>query len=81
MKRRKEEKEKEEEGRKKEKMKEEKRKKREAAGGRGVKEEEAVTDIEEVKAEMKDVGVEDAGGGGEGVLVVTPWLRGEAGHA
>ena len=36
-------------------------------------------DIEEVKAETEEVAVEDAGGGGD--LVVTPWLRGEAGHA
>ena len=65
--------------RKKEKKKEEKRKKKEAAGGRGVKEEEAATNIQEVKAEMEDVAVEgDAGGGG---LVVTPWLRGEASYA
>ena len=71
-----------EKSRRKEKKKEEKRKKKkEAAWGRGVEEEEAATDIEEVKAEMEDVAVEDAGGGGEGVLVVTPWLRGEAGHA
>ena len=82
-KRRKKERKKEETKRKKEKKKEEKRKKKEEAGGRGVKEEEAATDIEEVKAEMEDVAVEgDAGGaGGEGVLVVTPWLRGEAGDA
>ena len=33
---------------------------------------------------MEDVTVEDAGGGGwggQGVLFVTPWLGGEAGHA
>ena len=52
-------------------------------GGSGVKEEEAVTDIEEVKAKMEEVAVEgDAGGGwvggGGGA---TPLLRGEAGHA
>ena len=43
----------------------------------------AATDIEEVKAEIEDMAVEADGGGGEGqrVLVVTPWLRGEAGHA
>ena len=48
-----------------------------------MKEEEAATAIEEVKAEIEDMAVEgDARGGeGEGVLVVTPWLRGEAGHA
>ena len=47
-----------------------------------MKEEEAATNIEEVKEEMEDVAVEDAGGvGREGIFVVTPWLRGEAGHA
>ena len=45
-----------------------------------MKGEEAAIDIEEVKAEIQDVAVEgDARGGGGGV--VTPWLRGEAGHA
>ena len=79
-KRRKKEKKKEEKKRKKEKKKAEKRKKKEAAGERGVTEEEAATDMEEVKAEIEDMAVEgDAGGGGG--LVVTPWLRGEAGHA
>ena len=52
-----------------------------AAGGRGVKQEEAATDIEEVKAGIEDVAVEGDAGGGGGGLVVTPWLRGEAGHA
>ena len=49
-----------------------------------MKEEEAAEeDIEQVKAEVEGVAVEGeaAGGGGEGVLVATPWLRGEAGHA
>ena len=59
----------------------EKKKKEDAAGGRGVKEEEAAEEIEEVKAEVEDVAVEGEGAGGEGVLVATPWLRGEAGHA
>ena len=45
----------------------------------GVKEEEPGEDIEEVKAETEEVAVEDTRG--RGVLVVTPWLRGEAGHA
>ena len=36
-------------------------------------------DIEEVKAETEEEVVEDVEGGG--VLVVTPWLRGEASHA
>ena len=45
-----------------------------------MKEEDAATDIKEVKAEMEDMAVEgDARGGGGGV--VTPWLSGEAGHA
>ena len=65
--------------RKKEKKKEEEKKKKEAAGGRGVKEEEAATDIKEVKAEVEDVAVEGVGGGGG--LVATTWLRGEAGNA
>ena len=59
---------------------EEKKKKKGAAGQRGVKEEEAAEDIEEVKAEVEDAAVEGKGGGGEGVLVATPWLRGEAGQ-
>ena len=80
-KRRKEEEKKEEKKRKKEKKREEKKKKEDAAGGRGVKEEEAAEDIEEVKAQVEDVAVEGEGAGGEGVLVATPWLRGEAGHA
>ena len=47
-----------------------------------MKEEEAAEDFEEVKAEVEDVAVEGEGaGGGEGVLVATLWLRGEAGHA
>ena len=51
--------------------------------GGGVKEEQPGKDIQEVKAETEEVAVEDAGGGGwgQGVLVVTPWLRGEAVHA
>ena len=82
-KRRKKEKKKEEKKRKKAKKEKEKRKKKEAAGARGVKKEEAATDIEEVNAEMEDMVVEgDAGGGeGEGVLVLTPWLRGGGGDA
>ena len=48
-----------------------------------MKEEKAGTDSEEVKAEIKDMaaGGDTGGGEGEGVLVVTPWLRGEARHA
>ena len=46
-----------------------------------MKEEEAAEDIEEVKGEVEDVAVEGEGAGGEGVLVATPRLRGEAGHA
>ena len=34
-----------------------------------------------MKAEVDDVAVEGEGAGGEGVLVATPWLRWEAGHA
>ena len=34
-----------------------------------------------MKAEVEDVAVEGEGAGGEGVLVATPWLRREAGHA
>ena len=45
-----------------------------------MKEEKAAEDIEEVKAEVEDVAVEGGGAGGEGFLVATPWLRGEAGH-
>ena len=45
---------------------------------RVVKEEDLGEGIEEVKAEKVEVAVEDAGGGG--VLVVTSWLRPEAGH-
>ena len=48
-------------------------------GGRVVKEEDPKEDIEEVKAETEEEVVEDVEGGG--VLVVTPWLRGEASHA
>ena len=58
----------------------EKKKKEEAAVG-GVKEEEAAEDIEEVKAEVEDVAVEGEGAVREGVLVATPWLQDEAGHA
>ena len=74
----------EEKNRKKDKKKEEKTNEEGGSkGGRGVKEEEAATDIEKVKAEIEDVAVEGdtGGGGGEGVLVVTPRLRGEASHA
>ena len=47
-----------------------------------MKEEEAATDIGEVKAEMEDGSGRRRGWGeGEGVLVLTPWWRGEAGHA
>ena len=42
-----------------------------------MKEEEPEEEIKEVKAEMEEVAVEDARGGG--VLVVTPWLRGQTG--
>ena len=46
-----------------------------------MKKEEATTDIEEVKAQIQDMAVKgDARWGGEGFLVVTPWLKGEAGH-
>ena len=41
--------------------------------------EEVPEEIEEVKAEVEEVAVEDAGGGGD--VVVTPWLKGEEGHA
>ena len=44
-----------------------------------MKEDEPEDEIQEVKAEMEKVAVEDARGGG--LLVVTLWLRGEAGHA
>ena len=51
-----------------------------------MKEEGAATDIEEGKAEVKDMVVEAEGAGGgegerEGVLAATPQLKGEAGHA
>ena len=36
--------------------------------------EEVPQEIEEVKAEVEEVAVEDAGGGGD--VVVTPWLKG-----
>ena len=52
--------------RKKEKKKEEKRKKKETARGRGVKGEEAATNIEEVKAEILVVVVEGNAGAGVG---------------
>ena len=75
---RKKEKKQEEEKRKKEKKKEDK-KKEEAAGGWGVKEEEAATDIEEVKTEVEDMAVEGEGaGGGGGGFGCDPR---EAGHA
>ena len=82
-KRRKKEKQKEEKRRKKQQKKEEPRKKKGVAGGRGMEEEEPATDVEEVEAEMEGVTVEHAwgGAGGQGVLLVTPWLTGEAGHA
>ena len=52
-------------------------KKEEAAGGRGVKEEEAATDIEGVKAEMEDVAVEgDARVGGGGGFGCDPVVEG-----
>ena len=46
-----------------------------------MKEEDAATGIEELKAEMEDVAVEGDVRGWGGGLVVTPWLRGDAGHA
>ena len=46
-----------------------------------MKEDEPAEDIEEVNAEMDDVAVEGDARGGGGGLVVTPWLRGGAGHA
>ena len=75
-KRRRKEKKKEEKKRKKEKKMEEKKEEEEAAGGRGVKEEEPDEDNEKVKAETVEVAMEDVGGGG--VLVGTPWLRGDS---
>ena len=48
----------------KEKRKEEKKKEEEAAARRGVKEEDPGEDIEELKGEMVEVEVEDAGVGG-----------------
>ena len=61
---------------KKRKKEESKKKKKEATGGM---KEEGPEEIEEVKAEMAEVAVEDIVGGGD--LVLTPWLRGEEGHA
>ena len=44
-----------------------------------VKEEDPGKDIEEVKAEAEEVAVEDARVAG--LVGVTPWVRGEPGHA